>query len=282
MSQRAKILEAVSKVEKMPTSIQRAMVLLNSPEPDLIELAHVLEHDPGLTSNILKMANSTYFGGIRTISSVREAIIRMGAQHVFKLVIAFGIAPHARKKVHGYGLKPGQLLQHSITVALAAEELGRQLSIKAPDHTFTAGLLCDLGKIVLGTFLEIDQTLILKLVNEQGLSFEKAEDEVLGINHAEVGAELLQAWDIPEAIVSVVRYRLNPDGYDGVDLALDLVHVGDVLAKNTGAGLGVDGMCYEPSLNVAKRLKLTTEVMDKVVAEIMVHVDELSDLFKNS
>ncbi len=281
MSQRAEILTAVGKIEKMPTSIQRAMVLLNSPDPDLVELARVLEHDPGLTSNILKMANSSYFGGVRTISSVREAVIRMGAQYVFKLVIAFGIAPHARKAVRGYGLEPGQLLQHSITVALAAEELGRSLSIKIPEHTFTAGLLCDLGKIVLGTFLEIDQAPILKLVHEQGLSFEKAEEEVLGINHAEVGAALLEAWDIPEAIVSVVRYRLDPDSYDGVDLALDLVHVADVLAKNTGVGLGCDGLCYEPSMNVAKRLKLTTKIMDKVVAEIMVHVDELSDLFKS-
>ncbi|MBU1248758.1 MAG: HDOD domain-containing protein [Proteobacteria bacterium] len=279
MSQRDAILKAVHKVEKMPISIQRAIALLNDPDADLVELAQVLEHDPGLTSNILRMANSSYFGGVRSITSVREAVVRMGAQHVFKLVMASGVAAHTSQKVIGYGLEPGALLEHSITVALAAEELGRQLSLKTPDHTFTAGLLSDIGKVVLGTFLEVDVQPILKLVREEGISFEKAEKAVLGISHDEVAAALLEFWGLPQPIINVVRYRLDPDAFEGVDLALDLVHVADILAKNTGVGLGRDGMFYEPSTAVADRLKVTTRILDTVLVEIMEHVAELKTLF---
>lgn len=279
MSRRQEILDSLDRVEKMPTAVQRAITLLNDPEADMGELARVIEHDPGLTSNILRMANSSYFGGVRTITTVREAVVRLGAQHVFKLVMALGVAPQARKEVRGFGLEPGKLLLHSIAVALAAEELGRQLSLRAPEHTFTAGLLSNLGKIVLGTFLEIDAQPILKLVNEEGIPFEQAERQVLGIDHAEVGAALLKLWGLPAPIVTVVRHHLTPDEYDGVDLSLDLVHVADILAKNCGMGLGVDGMNYLPSASVAERLKLSPEVLERTVAAIMDHVQELNELF---
>jgi HD-like signal output (HDOD) protein len=279
MSRRQEILDSLDRVEKMPTAVQRAITLLNDPEADMGELARVIEHDPGLTSNILRMANSSYFGGVRTITTVREAVVRLGAQHVFKLVMALGVAPQARKEVRGFGLEPGKLLLHSIAVALAAEELGRQLNLRAPEHTFTAGLLSNLGKIVLGTFLEIDAQPILKLVNEEGIPFEQAERQVLGIDHAEVGAALLKLWGLPAPIVTVVRHHLTPDEYDGVDLSLDLVHVADILAKNCGMGLGLDGMNYLPSARVAERLKLSPEVLERTVAAIMDHVQELNELF---
>lgn len=281
MNRREEVIAAVRKVEKMPSSIQQALALLSDPDSDVGAVARALEHDPGLTANILRMANSSYFGGVRAITSVREAVVRMGGQHVFKLVLATGIAPHARKQVRGYDLAPGSLLRHSVTVALAAEELGRQLNLRIPDHTFTSGLVSNLGKIVLGTFLDIDVGPILKLVSDKGLTFEQAEDKVLGINHAEVGAELMEYWGLPEPIVLVVRHRLDPDKFDGVDLALDLVHVADVLAKNTGAGLGIDGMCYFPSQTVINRLKLSYKVLDRTLAAIMDHVNELSDLFRS-
>ena len=89
----------------------------------------------------------------------------------------------------------------------------------------------------MGVFLEVDAAPILALAHEQQISFEQAEESVLGINHAELGAILLEHWSIPEAIVKVVRYRLRPDDCPEPDRALDLVHVGDVITKMTGIGM---------------------------------------------
>ncbi|SKA93830.1 HD-like signal output (HDOD) domain, no enzymatic activity [Paucidesulfovibrio gracilis DSM 16080] len=275
MSRREEIISAIQNVERMPSSVQKAVVLLGDPDVDVGELAKAIEHDPGLTSNLLRLANSAVFGAKRSISTVREAIVRLGASNLKKILTTAGLAPVANREIKGYGLPPGTLLKHSITVAVSAEELARQLSVHPPEHTFTSGLLSDIGKVVLGTFLAVDAEPILRLAHDQGMTFEAAEEEILGINHAEVGALLLDFWELPENIVRVVRWKYDPLGIPQRDLALDLVHVADSLAKMSGIGVGVDGLNYRPSEQVAKRLGLTSDIIDKTMAEVLEKVEDL-------
>jgi HD-like signal output (HDOD) protein len=246
------------------------------------ELSEVIQYDPGLTVNILRIANSSYFGAVRTIGSLREAIIRLGANRIFQLVIAVGVAPYSRQAIRGYGLEPGELLENSVAVALSSELLAKELGIDPPPHTFTSGLLVNIGKIVLGTFLEEDAGPILALAEEKAIPFHEAEREVLGIDHAEVGAALLEHWKLPEAIVTVVRHRLSPESYEGVDLALDLVHCGDMIAKASGQGAGIDGTHYLPSVAVTARLGINPNTVHAVLFALPSHVAELRDIFMRS
>ena len=281
MSKRQEILAKVKEVEALPTGVRKAAQLLRDPQVDVGMLSRAIELDPGLTANLLRAANSSYFGGMRTFTSAREAIVRLGSQKVSQLVMASGVMPRMAVEVKGYGLAPGKLLEHAVTTGLAAEQLAETLSIKAPDHAFTAGLLSDVGKVVLGTFVGVDADPILDLAREQGLTFEEAERRVLGIDHAEVGAALLEHWELPESIIFVVRYRLRPDEAPTIDLALDLVHLADVLAKTTGLGLGIDGLNYQPSEAVIRRLGMSTAVLDKAMVRIMENMDELRRIFLN-
>lgn len=279
MSKREEILAKVMAVEALPIAVQKAMQLLRDPQVDVGKLSRAIELDPGLTANLLRAANSPYFGGMRDFTSAREAIVRLGQQKVSQLVMASGITPRMAVEVKGYGLAPGKLLEHAVTTALAAEELAKVLGRTPPEHAFTAGLLSDVGKIVLGTFVGVDSEPILDLAREEGLTFEEAERRVLGIDHAEVGAALLDHWGLPEPILYVVRYRLRPDEAPRPDLALDLVHLADALAKTTGMGLGIDGLNYQPSEAVIKRLGMTTEMLDKAMVRIMENVDQLRTVF---
>jgi putative nucleotidyltransferase with HDIG domain len=282
MSRRDDILTKVRAVEKMPTSIQQALSLLRDPNADMMALARILEHDPGLTANILRVANSAYFGGREATSSVKDSIMRLGLERVMQVVLSAGIAPRARLAIKGYDLAPCKLLEHSITTAVAAEEIGRALGLRTPEYVFTAGLLCKIGKTVLGTFLEVDAKPILDLAKRELLTFDEAEERVLGINHAEVGAVLLEQWGLPADIIEVVRWHLRPEDRPGAPLlALDLVHTGCMLATMIGVGLGLDGMNYQPSTVVTERLGLTPQIMDKATAEIMDKVAELWDIFAN-
>ncbi len=279
MSKREEILAKVLEVEALPTAVQKAMQLLKDPQVDVGLLSKAIELDPGLTANLLRVANSSYFGGMRSYTSARDAIVRLGSQKVSQLVMASGVIPHMVVEVQGYGLEPGKLLEHAVTTALAAEELAKVLNRRPPDHAFTAGLLSDVGKVVLGTFVGVDSEPILELARDQGMTFEQAEQEVLGIDHAEVGAALLEHWGLPEPIVNVVRYRLRPEDAPEKDFALDLVHLADALAKTTGIGLGIDGLNYQPSEAAIKRLGLTPEILDRATVRIMQNVDELKKVF---
>lgn len=278
MSRREEIIQKAFAIPQMPMPVQKVLAYIGNPEADLRQLARIIEYDPGLTVNVLRMANSAFFGGDGKVTSVREALMRLGLNRVYQLVIASGVAPMTRYEIKGYGLRPGELLEHSVAVATASETLARELDRVAPPHTFTSGLLVNIGKTVLGSYLEVDAGPILELAHQRHIPFEQAEEEVLGINHAELGAILLERWSIPIPIVNVVRYRLRPDDCPEPDLALDLVHVGDVIAKMTGIGMGIDGMQYAPSEAVFARLDLTPVQMESVMATILEQIAEVRDI----
>jgi HD-like signal output (HDOD) protein len=278
MSRREEILQKAMAIPNMPMPVQKVLAYIGNPDADLRQLAKIIEFDPGLTVNVLRMANSSFFGGGAKVSTVKEALMRLGLGRLYQLVIASGVAPLARYAIKGYGLRPGELLEHSVAVAVASETLARELGVVAPPYTFTAGLLVNIGKTVMGSFLEVDAAPILTLAHERQISFEQAEELILGINHAELGALLLEKWGIPAPIVNVVRYRLRPDESPDPDLALDLVHVGDVIAKMTGIGMGIDGLQYAPSEAVFARLDISPQQMENVMVAILEQIAEVRDI----
>ena len=278
MSTREKILSEIARVVAIPSFAPKAAVLLEASDPDLEQLARIIEYDPGLTANLLKIVNASFFSASAPLLTARDAIRHIGSARMLQFVISTGVAPTYVCKVEGYDLAPNMHLQHSVTVALAARELGLVLGLDAPDHVFTAGLLSGVGKILLGAYVEVDVRPILDLV-DQGMDFDRAEDEVLGINHAEVGALLLEKWGLPAALVDVVRHHLRPEEALRPNVVLDLVHIGNALAKMIGVGLGLDGLNYAPSSAVAERLGLTPEILDEVSVNVVEDLGEVWDLF---
>ncbi len=156
------------------------------------------------------------------------------------------------------------MIDHLVAVAIGAEQLAKELHFTAPQYTFTAGLLHDIGKVVLGTFIEVDAEPILQRAFEEQLSFERAERAVLGIDHAEVGAALLESWHLPEEIIAPVRWHHAPDDAAGDFLVADLVHAADTLSIQCGLGVGIDGLNYRVSPSVMTRLHLKTAVAERV------------------
>jgi putative nucleotidyltransferase with HDIG domain len=252
--------------------------LIQNADVDLGELARTIEYDPGLTSNILRLANSAYFGCPRSISTMREAVVRLGMNTMFQLVVTSAAGPLMRKPIKGYDLPSGKLWEHSVAVAIGVQQLAATLGIKPPDYTFTAALLHDVGKVVLGTFLEVDAGPIMDLAFEEQISFEVAEQQVLGIDHAEIGAILLEDWNLPKYIVDVVRWHHQPEHFSGNTLVVDLVHVADNLSMLGGIGTGSDGLNYCPSEEVTEKLNITTHIAESVICKILIGLDQLSDL----
>jgi len=282
MSKREEILKKLRTVPPLPPAVQKTMALLQDPEASIADLAKVIQLDPGLTANILRLANSSALGAMREVTTVREALVRLGANRVGQLVLASGAAPQLRGATKGYDLPPGALLEHSIATALAAEELARALNITPPEDLFTAGLLANVGKTVMGEFLEVDVTPILERAHEDMIPFQEAERCILGIDHAELGALLLESWNLPQRIVEVVRWYLEPDDYEGENLTLDLVHAGEGLAKMSSIALGVDGLHYHPSTFVIQRLGLTPEIVESVMAVVVEKAADLREVFAPS
>ena len=279
MSRRDEVMSKIPDIESMPAAAAEATKLLSDPESDMADIERVIEYDPGLTSNLLRMANSAYYGVPEPIGSVRNAIVRMGTYQIYQMIVSWGFSSLARQGVPGYRLTPGKLWEHSIGVAVGAEQISSDLSFQSADHAFTAGLLHDIGKIVLGTFVEEDIDSILQIVNQEKTSFEVAERQVLGVDHAEVGAALLEHWDFPTDIVEACRWHHQPESLTDESPVLDLVHVADSICLMGGIGVGIDEAHYQTSPKIVSRLNLEAAMTDKIVSEILSKLDAVCGLF---
>jgi putative nucleotidyltransferase with HDIG domain len=276
---RNNILAKVRNVPSMPSVVIKLRQYLSDPDVSFDELAKVIEYDPGLTANLLQLANSAYFGWSGKIKTVKDAISRLGTNRIFQMVLCMSVAPLVRKPVKGYDMESNGLWKHSIAVAICADQLARILRIPNSEEAFTAGLLHDMGKILLGTFVEVDDQPIKDLVKTESLSFNEAERRVLGIDHAEAAAELLQYWKLPENVVAAARWHHSPEEADEKFRSIvDLVHVADIFCIRMGWGIGTDGPLYCLNEEAEERLGIDSSVENEVTDKVGAAIDDLKSI----
>lgn len=280
INKREEILKKIESIEHIPATVTKIYKILKKKDDvDFKEIVKMIEYDPSLTTDILRFSNSAYFGFKYKINNLHQALIRIGMDNIFNIVMAASVGPIMKQGVKGYDLPKGKLWEHSVAVAIGAEQLAKELKISTPSYLFTAGLLIDIGKIVLGSFVDIDAQPIVKLAFEKHIPFDVAERRILGIDHTEVGAKLLDNWGIPEEIVNVLRWHHQPDRFEGDKTVVDLVHAADTLTMIAGiGGHGVDGLNYRPSAKVSERLNLTRAINEKVIAEIINNIEKVYEM----
>ncbi len=272
----------ISKIESFPSIsgvAAKVLKLLDDPDSSADEVQKTLRLDPGLTANILKLTNSAYFGLPSKVGSVKQAVLLLGWKRLTKIVLTTCVNAVIDKTVPGYDLPPGELWRHSVAVSVTSEGLMQELGLKVDDEIFTAALLHDLGKLVLGEFVAEDLETI-RSIAAKGIPFQMAEREVLGTDHAEIGARLLEAWSFPPRLVGAVRWHHEPDSADETSSLIDIVHVANVLCLMLGIGTGVEGLHYEPSALATRRLGLKPKQLELVASRTLQWADELSDIFE--
>jgi putative nucleotidyltransferase with HDIG domain len=272
-----KIASAISSFPGMPGTAVKLLGLIDDPAMRVSQIEEILRHDPGLTANVLRLANSAYFGIPSKVGSIRQAVILLGLKRLIQMVIAACVSAIMDKSVPGYDLPPGELWRHSIAASVAAEGLVKVLKVEAAEEIFTAALLHDVGKLVLGDFVK-DEFKQIETAVSQGIGFEMAEKIVLGTNHAEVGARILTKWLLPPEIVNAVQFHHAPEASEQVNSMLDIVHVANFISMMIGIGIGRDGLQHEPSAEVTERLGLEPEHLEKVASQTMQWVKEFSEV----
>lgn len=260
----------------IPSTVARLMSLLDNPDASLDEIEALLRYDAGLTANILRLANAAYFGFANQVGSVRQAVVLLGARRLTQLVMTTCVNAIMEEPVPGYDLPAGELWRHSIAVSVAAEELSRTLGFPRADEAFTAALLHDLGKLVLGEFLA-ERLALVDAETDGDTSFEAVERRVLGADHAEVGALILRHWAFPEPLVQAVRHHHDPDAVAQTETLIDIVHMANVMCLMIGIGVGREGLQYAPSPGAVERLGLKTVQFERLASQMPQRIAELTE-----
>jgi putative nucleotidyltransferase with HDIG domain len=270
--------DLIKSFPSMPGTAVKLLALIDDPGMSVVQIEEILRHDPGLTANVLKLANSAYFGVPAKVGSIRQAVILLGLKRLIQMVIASCMCAVLDRSVPGYDLPPGALWRHSIAVSVAAEGLVGELKLNAAEEIFTAALLHDVGKLIMGELVK-ENAPKLEAALKEGISYEAAETIVFGTNHAEVGGRILETWSLPGSIINAVRWHHQPDAAVQSDTMLEIVHVANVLCLMIGCGVGREGLQYRLSDDVAERLGLNSQHLEKVASQTLQWVDELESVF---
>jgi putative nucleotidyltransferase with HDIG domain len=260
----------------MPATGAKMLKMLQDPETSIDAIEDVLRHDPGLTGNVLKLANSAYFGIPSKVSSVRQAVLLLGLRKLIQLVVASCVSAVMDKPVPGYNLPPGDLWRHSIAVSIAAEALVKAKKNIDAEDIFTPALLHDIGKLILGHFVK-DELEDIEKIAGRGVPYVVAENMVLGTDHAEVGAQVLTQWCFPRDVIEAVRWHHDPDFPEQAKVPVDIVYLSNLLCQINGKGGEDDGAVYDLSPTVIERLGIDVSHFDAIASNVSHWVDELAE-----
>ena len=272
------IKQHIDQFPDMPPLCQKLIGYLEDPEVEFKTIANIIKYDPGLTANILKFANSVYFGAIQKVNSLQAGLVRLGTRMVLEVVLSLSVSSRLVPGLPGYGLEAKELLKHSIWTAVAAQELASILGMKQIDMVFTTGLMHDLGMLLLDPFIQKENLLFRKFLEDPDTSFERKEREVFGIDHAQAGAMALENWQLDSKIVAGVMWHHEPEKAVEYRDLVYLIHLANMLALSEGVGTGFYGMQYSVSPKTIEILGLKKSHLEFASSKALDKVKELENI----
>lgn len=234
----------------LPEVALRVNELLSDPHSSNRQLEDVIRSDPALTAKLLKWANSPYFGGRDRIETISTAVNLIGRNQLRNLVLGISVAS-AFKHISPALVDMDVFWHNSVASGIIAKLLAKECGLQDREHLFIAGLLHGIGKLVMYSRLPklCWQVLVHKEKGERAMA--EAELLVFGYTHADVGAELLKSWKLPERFQYITGHYLNPSPYDQYQPDIDLVHVASAIAGTIApsANLGAEAQDIAPDFD---------------------------------
>jgi HD-like signal output (HDOD) protein len=236
---------------------------LKNPETMLDDIAEIITRDIGMTAQILKLVNSAYFGLQQRVSSLEDAVAFLGLETIKTLVLCINaFSQYDGIKLPGFTME--SLWKHSLAVAALSRTIAQMedLDRNQAEEAFVAGMLHDIGLLILASNFTGDYQFALEIAGMEKLSIEEAEQRVFGVNHAIAGGYLLGLWGLPVPLVEAIALHHKPDDATESGFSpLSAVHIADALIqaseKPLAKGIAPSrlNMAYLEKLGLAHRLK---------------------------
>ncbi|MBN1615398.1 MAG: HDOD domain-containing protein [Deltaproteobacteria bacterium] len=256
----------------------RIIHVIHNPDASVMELKKTIDMDPSLTANILKRANSAYYGISRKVSDIMDAIILIGLDGIRELALNQKVFEMFKRKTQrSTGYHRSSLWIHCVGIALCGKMLYRR-ELKKPGHDiYTAGLLHDIGIIVLEQFLNGDFPKIIETVTNGIANQKTAERNLLGFSHDEVGQKLLENWNFPEFICAAAGAAENPEEFPQRNAMADALYISHYACQKRGIGYVeipfIDEEIYQRCLD---RLYLNEQSVDVLMDDVALKIQRMN------
>ncbi len=220
----------------------------------------MINKDQSLTTRVLRLVNSAFYSLCTDISNVRHAIALLGFKTISQMVLSISVFDVFKGK-YGEEFDRQGFWKHSIGCAVISKLIAEKVKYNSEDDCFTAGLLHDLGKVILDQYLHDEMTKVVERTRSGEISFVDAEQELMGITHAEIGGQIMESWNIPLPVMVAVRHHHQPllerrGSAFSQDLIVDIVRLSDVICKRERIGYTGDYIIPDLDEELWERLPL--------------------------
>ncbi len=271
--------DTIEHLKPIPQTALKILRMFHSGRYGISEITRELAKDQVLSAQTLKLCNSALFSGMVRIETLKEAVLLLGEEMLIKSVITAAVNTYfSQTGTSGYSLCRGGLFFHAVSVASAAEEIARRSEISEPGTAYTAGLLHDIGKVILDQYIADSAPLFFRELSLEHGDSQSAEKEILGITHNEAGGLLAEKWNLPEGISHVIRYHHDPQKKKEHKDLVYIVYLADLLMEKFNTGFDIEKMQADSFETVINHLEITPDDLFSLIDTIPFH-DINSDEF---
>jgi len=257
-------LGVVSELPTLPAIVTEIQRMTSDPETGAAELGELISQDLAITSEVLKVVNSVYYGLVRQIMTIKDAIVVMGFKAVRDLTVSVAFFDKFGQKGKVGQFDRRRFWEHSLGVGVTAKVIAGRVGFKKADAIFIGGLLHDIGKVVLDLQTPFQFMETIDLTFSRNILISEAEKKIYGFTHSEAGRWLGKKWRLPESFCDVIGYHHQPRPILArADYEMTaIVHLADIFARAVGIGSGGDNRIpgVDPSVWMRYQDKLTGDL----------------------
>ncbi len=260
----ADIINQTVEIATLPEVTLRIIEVVQDPRSTAHDLHKIVSNDPALSARVLRVVNSAFYGLPGQIGSIDRAIMMLGLNAVKNIAIAASLAKMFKKGAICDDFTGKDLWTHSVAVGATNKLITNAIGLALPDEAFLAGLIHDLGLVAI---MQSQANKLLEIVQmaKAGIPFRKAEDQVLGTNHQEIGMALAAKWKFPRSFQYVTGYHHNPTDLARENRLLAMVtHVSDLLSSQKQFGITLTVENEEISAEALEEIGLTRDQLDDI------------------
>ncbi len=266
--------ERTNAIPAIPQVMKKILRVVEDPSASPATVSKLVSSDPGLTAKILRVINAAVYGFVVRITSVNQAIVLLGLDVVRALLLGVSIFEMMEQTAVG-------LWKHSLGCAIAAKLLAQKKSMADPEEASIAGLLHDIGKVVLHVQFPAEYQTALTAARDRSMFLADAEKELFTMNHATAGAYFASTWRLPKFVVESIRYHHRPSLAKAAPIYTLTVHMADIFAKAYNVGFSGD-LFVPPVHQVAWDLfDFSENEMKDVFSQLGEMIAEVDDFLDN-
>jgi putative nucleotidyltransferase with HDIG domain len=263
--------ESINTLPTVPGVLKRLSAIIEKPRITIVEISAFISNDPALTTKVLKMVNSAIYGFPGRIASVSHATMLLGLNVIKGLLLGVSVFELMQKTMNG-------LYEHSLACAIASRVIAQKRNLKEPEEVSVAGLLHDIGKVILVLEFAQEYEAAMKDALERKIAIVEAEKTQFSATHADAGGWLAEKWRFPRILIEVIEFHHRPALAKNAPLEAAIVHVADMLVRARGFGFAGEDFVPEVNPVAFELLKLSDQDIKDVLRETEDNMESAEDI----